>query len=381
VEYVALSAAVSASYPEEAEAGVAVALADTAALVETLEAYGVEASGVEVSEVIDEAYVVPPAQPAPPPAFPPPAPPTPPPPPLVVDRACSAHPSCAALGFDGDCCRADSGICASCCDACSDVGEPDIVTGAPSPPAFSPQVPGGSGLDSDGNDDIGEDDEASTGSDSTSTTLAVILAIVGVLFLLLLIGVIYYYHRVKTGTLAFKKVGKLANGGSGKYPSVVLREANGSPPQARDPQARAVLAPSCASCASSFDDTGSRLARALPEAIARVSTVAEDTGGRLANRAVTDPEGLEGPDHYALSPEVVDTGSRLASAVADDTGGRLASRAVAVTLSGVGDVPSTDGPSSTDGGPSSDVPSSSRTMSYPVTALVGVKPMPDVEHV
>ena len=151
--------------------------------------------------------------------------------------------------------------------------------------------------------------------------------------------------------------------------------------QARDPQARAVLAPSCASCASSFDDTGSRLARALPEAIARVSAVAEDTGGRLANRAVTDPEGLEGPDHYALSPEVVDTGSRLASAVADDTGGRLASRAVAVTLSGVGDVPSTDGPSSTDGGPSSDVPSSSRTMSYPVTALVGVKPMPDVEHV
>jgi len=103
---------------------------------------------------------------------------------------------------------------------------PPITAASPSPPpSASPSPPPtGGGLDS-GNDALGDgDDDDSSGSGSTNTTLAVILAIVGVLFLVLLIGVIYYYCRVKGGTLAFKKVDKLANGGSGKYPSIVLKD-------------------------------------------------------------------------------------------------------------------------------------------------------------
>jgi len=90
-------------------------------------------------------------------------------------------------------------------------------------PLASPPPPAGSGLDTDGNDDLGDGDDLpmTTGSDSTNTTLAVILAIVGVLLGVLLIGVIYYLYRAK-GTLAFKRVDKLTNGN--KYPSVVLKD-------------------------------------------------------------------------------------------------------------------------------------------------------------
>ena len=202
--YNSVRAAVSATFPSNAEAEVIAAVTDSTTLWQSLseELPSLDTSEVTISEVVQDAYVVPPAQPDPPPMLPPPRPPMMPSPspmpspPLVVDPKCSAHPTCAALGLMGNCCRTDNGACAMCCDSCA------ALTSLP--PTASPLEPppgdneGGSG---DGNNlDQSTDDLSgqSLGNASTSRSnvgLAVVLAIVGVALLFLLAAVIYLARK------------------------------------------------------------------------------------------------------------------------------------------------------------------------------------------
>jgi len=218
--YNSVSAAVSAIFPSNAEAGVIAAVTDSTALWQSLsvELPSLDTSEVTISEVVQDAYVVPPAQPDPPPMLPPPRPPmmlSPSPlpsPPLVVDPKCSAHPTCAALGLIGNCCRTDNGACAMCCDSCAALTS--------SPPAASPL--GSSPADNDGREDDGNNLDQSTddlsgqflGNDDalgSNVGLAVVLAIVGVALLFLLAAVIYLARKNGTFVVDVTSVKKKPN--------------------------------------------------------------------------------------------------------------------------------------------------------------------------
>lgn len=158
----ALSSSVSATFPAPFLRNVTSALGDSQGLADAMNQYelNVNTSEVEVGDVVEEEYVVPPAQPSPPPHSPPPSPPTTP--------AAPAN------------------------------GNP-LQSLSPSPPA--------------------EDEE---GAEKSSPVLAIVLPTVVVALVLVFIVVAWYMARKRGGKFEVRMVAKSARRGtSSKYPSAV----------------------------------------------------------------------------------------------------------------------------------------------------------------